>query len=807
MMSQAESQPNTNTASPQNHGSHADADTLGTHDFGRDFAHNPSDELDHDNLTQNDLSILNRLALLPALDVLEIGDLPSSDHPLTEEARSNLLRAISYLPVAERKMVMRACLFGEAAHMFDKRKSGEPYITHPIAVAEILAGFRLDQDTIIAAILHDTVEDTVVSLRSLSDNFGKGVAQLVDGVTKLKSSAMSKQESQAATFHKILTATLDNPRVLLIKLADRLHNMSTLDAVPPEKQRRTAQETLNFYIPLARIMGLNDIADYIELLCYRNLNPEMYTKFSDKLLQHGLGRQFQKSAIQSYLQTTLSNLQINGIVHLLDNRTAMYRQFFKNRGDMNRLIHRYEFEVVVDSIEACDKLAHYLVETHQISNEGIFDNIRRPLPGGNQSLTLIYEADYNHIKVTLLTRRMQKAARLGILGHDNEVSQSVIQASLRNMQAVLSNGQLDGNSQSDADTISVINELLGYLHERKIVCYSPQGRAYELPRGATALDFAYAVGPAVGNIATGADINNKHGKLGQVLAAGDTVSIDIDPSAAPQANWLGFVATNKARVEILKALKKLPDADKVRHGKEALDRALKTYGKSVAELSAAEWRDILTWRGIGSTAADGQPLSFDAQKDALFLQFIDGTLLPQLVVSRLFSSEVDSSDETAITKSKHLLAGIKGVEVDFAQCCNPIYGDPIVGHLSRHGLITHRHKCLSLINTRKENPYQIIQLGWKSNANTTQGESSIRFSAFLRVQMLVNEEQISQVIYELKAINVGVEASHIKHDGKLSGNTILQVVVRSRKHLAETIEKLRVILGYPNIQRLYHSPF
>lgn len=725
---------------------------------------------------------INLPSVMPA-DILT--NLPKLSSAIAEESRENLLRVIHYLSDDERAIVMHACTFGDAAHIHDVRKSGEPYITHPIAVAEILAGFRLDKDTLVAAILHDTVEDTDTNFEQISEQFGAVVAKLVDGVTKLKSSSMTKQESQAATFHKILTATLADPRVLIIKLSDRLHNMSTLDAVSADKQIRTAKETLGFYVPFARVLGLNDIADYIELLCYRNLNPAMYTKFSDKLLQHGLVRQFQKVNIQTYLQKTLSELGLTGVVQVLDNRAAMYRQFFKNRGDMSRLVYHYEFEIVTDTIDACDKLASYLVSTHGIGNDGIFDNIRKPLPGGNQSLTLIYNADYNHIKVTLLTRRMQKAARLGIIGNDSELSHSVIQASLRNMQDLIGD---DGHD----DAVSTINNLMTYLHSRKIVCYSPKGRAYELPRGATALDFAYAVGPSIGNIATGANINEQHGKLGQVLAEGDIVEIETDPKAAPQANWLGFVATNKARKEILKGLRLLPDDLKVHHGKAALERALNTYNKSISELSDSDWQDILAWRGIDS-------------QEALFLQICDGTLLPQLVVSRLFSDEVDSSDETAITRTKHLISGVRGVEVEFARCCNPIYGDPIVGHLSKNGLSVHRHKCFSLQNIRKENPYQIIQLDWKAENPDSRHAHTLRFSAFLRIFAKLSEEQISQIIYEMKTLNIGIEATNIKHDAHSLGTTTLQLVVRSRNHLQEGIDCLRHLLGYPNIMRLYHG--
>ena len=212
-------------------------------------------------------------------------DIPSRlSHPMVDDAKNSLMHAISYLNRNERDDVLRACHFGDIAHIKDVRKSGEPYITHPIAVAEILAGFRLDRDTIIAAILHDTVEDTEVTYEMVLAEFGETVARLVDGVTKLKTSSMSKQQSRAATFHKILAATIIDPRVLIIKLSDRLHNMSTLDAVREEKQKSTAKETLDFYIPFARIMGLNDIADYIELLCVIAISilsctPSLMTNF------------------------------------------------------------------------------------------------------------------------------------------------------------------------------------------------------------------------------------------------------------------------------------------------------------------------------------------------------------------------------------------------------------------------------------------------------------------------------------------------------------------------------------------------
>ncbi|WP_025644614.1 MULTISPECIES: RelA/SpoT family protein [unclassified Psychrobacter] len=720
--------------------------------------------------------------------------LPKLSHRLVDEAQYNLLRSVGYLSRDDRRDIIDACEFGDIAHIKDKRKSGEPYITHPIAVAEILAGFRLDRDTIIAAILHDTVEDTEVTGEQIEQRYGKVVARLVDGVTKLKSSKYNKQQNKAATFHKILTATLLDPRVLIIKLSDRLHNMSTLDAVSTEKQRATAQETLDFYVPFARLMGINDIADYIEVLCYRNLNSEMYNKLSDKLLQHGLGRNFQKEAIHRYLIVVLNNLELNGHVKILDNRVAMYRQFFRNRGEINALLRHYSFEIVLDTVEACDKLAYYFIKKYQIEDANIQDNIRRPLPGGNQSLTLLYERDNDCIKVVIMTKKMQKAARLGVIGaeHASDVSQSVIQASLRNMKELVDEETLDENSPDFTAAVSTINELMDYLHSSKILCYSPQGRAYELPQGATALDFAYAVGPMVGNVAVGANIDNEKAKLGTVVKNGQLVEIEIDSDSEPKAEWLGFVVTNKARKEILRWFKDLPTSEKQRHGQQALDRALKTYHKSLADLYDSEWNNLLEWRGVDD-------------KNVLFEQISSGTLLPQLVVSRLFSDEMSSlqADVSEASQPQQLIVNTAGVELDFANCCHPIYGDPIVGHLSRHGLVVHRHKCFSLDDIRKDNPYQIIQLQWRDDKAVKQNDSDdagnkIRFPAYLKLSISLSDEQISEVVYHLRQLNIGVETIDVRHS-----DTIVHVVVRSRVHLAQGIRELRSLLGFPNIMRLY----
>ncbi len=714
-------------------------------------------------------------------------DLPKLSHPLVDIAQLDLMRAVGYLTSEEQDKVLQACAFGDIAHINDKRKSGEPYITHPIAVAEILAGFRLDSDTIISAILHDTVEDTDVTTEQITERFGKKVTQIVDGVTKLKSSN-DKHLNKAATFHKIFTATLEEPRVLIVKLADRLHNMSTMDAVRPDKQKSTARETLDFYVPFARLMGLNDIADYIEILCYRNLNPEMYNKFSDKMLQHGLGRSFQKEMIYNYLNVVLGRLSVKGYVKDVDNRVTLFRQFFRNRGDISSLLRSYEFMIVLDSIEDCDNLANYLIKRYQISKENIDDNIRRPCAGGNQSLTLTYQRDNYTIRVVILTKRMLEATRLGVLMGEaaSDVSRSVLQASLRNLQNLLNESKsIDDNEQEAVETV---DKLINYLHQRKIVCYTPRGDAYELPRGATALDFAYAVSTDLGNKATGANIDNQPAKLGTVLKTGQYVTIEADKNSVPKAEWLGFVATNKARRALFNWFKGLNAQERQQHGKEAFDRALRNQGKSLTHLTDEEWQSLLSWRGV-------------SDKNQLFEQITTGKLLPQIMVSRLFSQD-QLAQSQALAHQAHqpqsLIADASGVEIDFSSCCHPIYGDPIVGHLSKNGLVVHRHKCFSVEDIRRDNPYQVIPLNWRKSVENDSLTSRIHFEAGLKINQTLNDEQISQVIFIIRDAQAGFMSIAQRN----TYSTVF-LVVQSRLQLASIIQKIRSFLNYPNIQRLY----
>lgn len=712
--------------------------------------------------------------------------LPKLSHPDVDVAQFDLIRVLGYLSDDEQQKVLRACDFGDKAHIKDKRKSGEPYITHPMAVAEILASFRMDVDTIVAAILHDTVEDTEVTEADITLNFGENVAQIVNGVTKLKSSN-EKHINKAATFYRIITATLEDPRVLIVKLADRLHNMTTIEAVPEHKQQATAKETLDFYVPFARILGLNDLADYIEILCYRSLNASMYHKLEDKLLQHGLGRTFQQEVIHNYLNVILSRLDVKGYVKDVDNRVTLYRQFFKNRGEVKDLLWQYEFKLVMDKIEDCDIIAQYLIQKYQIPKQDIEDNIRTPKAGGYQSLTLHYRSEHDAIKVIILTKTMLKTTRLGILmGEEaSPMSRTVIQASLRNLQNLITDNEA---TTQNSDAVAVVNKLVDYLHERKIICYTPKGDAYELPRGSTALDLAFAISSGLGKIATGAMINGMPAKLGTVLKTGQVVTIEIDPNTDPKAEWLGFVATNRARRILFDWLKGLSPEQRQQQGEAAFSRALINQGLKLDTLSDEQWQQLLSWRGL-------------TQKSELYDELTSGKLLPQIAVSRLLTPAQlakNQAEAHAEHQPQSLIADAANMEMTFSSCCHPIYGDPIVGHLSKNGLVVHRHKCYSIDDIRKINDYQVIPLHWRQSTSQDDITKRVYFDAALKINQSLTDEQVSEIILLVKELQAGFEFIDQR-----TNYSLLYIVVQSRDQLANLIQRLRSQLGYPSIERLY----
>lgn len=683
---------------------------------------------------------------------------------MVSQAKQQLQTMIEpYLSVSEVEQVLTACDYAEHAHDGVTRKSGEPYVLHPIAVSCILAHMRLDADTLIAALLHDVIEDTDYSKDDITEKFGRTVAELVDGVTKLSHSS-DKEYNKAASFRKILQATLQDPRVIIVKLADRYHNMTTLDALRPDKRARIAQETFDVFVPMARIVGMNEMADNLEHLCYQNLDLDMYNDVQAALLHTKPKRCEYQSKWEQNLADLLQDNQITGRIKKKNNNIELLRHFVKNDIDLQELTHSHAFEIILQSIADCDRLADILRDSFQVLHYE--DHIRRPLPGGNQSLMMRLKGEQTTLSLTIQTELMRKAARFGVVLGENapQACRSAIQASMQSLNVLI-----DGECAK-----TTFSDLLDYLHQEKIHVYTPHGHLHELPQGATAVDFAYAASLFLGNHAVGTKINGESKPLSTPLISGQVVEIITDVLATPNPDWLSFINTQKARRALQNILRDQDIEEQRLVGQQALNRALKLFNHSIQDLTEADWLNLLQWRHIDS-------------KDRLFEQIAVGDLLPQLVANHIYALDQDSNEH-----SDRLIQGTEGIDVKYAHCCNPVLGDPIQGNLSRRGLIVHRARCNNLLHEQHQHPENIMPLQW-----TSEDVDDVSFTAYLSIDMDMNDEQISDLIYQCRKAKTGVEMVR-SHDGK----TYVNIVVNNRKQIAKIIRDLRMHFGFPRISRL-----
>lgn len=669
----------------------------------------------------------------------------------------------AYLKSSEVEQVLAACDYADIAHDGVTRKSGEPYILHPIAVSCILAHMRMDAETLMAALLHDVIEDTDFSKDDITDKFGRIVAELVDGVTKLSHSS-DKEYNKAASFRKILQATLQDPRVIIIKLADRYHNMTTLGSLRPDKRARIAQETFDVFVPMARLVGMNEMADNLEHLCYQNLDLDMYNDVQESLLSTKPERCQYQTVWEQNLADLLHTYSIEGRIKKKNNNIELLRHFVKNEIDLQELTHSHAFEIILKTIADCDRLVEALRENFQVLHYE--DHIRYPLPGGNQSLMIRLKGEKTTLSLTIQTELMRKAARFGVVLGENapQACRSAIQASMKNLNILV-----DGDCAK-----TTFNDLLDYLHQEKIWVYTPHGQLHELPQGATAVDFAYSASLFLGNHAVGAKINGEIKPLSTPLQSGQVIEVITDVLATPNPDWLSFINTQKARRAIQNILKDQDIEEQRLVGQQALNRALKLFNLSVKDLSESDWADLLQWRHVST-------------KEALFEQIAVGDLLPQLVANHLFAQDQDENNA-----SQRLIQGTEGVDVKYAHCCNPVLGDPIQGHISRRGLIVHRARCHNLLHEQHLHPENIMPLHWNSET-----EDDINFSAYLSIDLVLNDEQISELIYLCRKLKTGVESVQSRDE-----KTFVNIVVKDRKQIAQIIRELRMLFGFPRVTRL-----
>ncbi|WP_049622480.1 RelA/SpoT family protein [Frateuria defendens] len=685
---------------------------------------------------------------------------------------------VAYLPERQVERVLRAYVVGARAHAGQARKSGEPYITHPVAVAGILAELRLDAETIIAAILHDTLEDTELSRAELAGEFGETVAELVDGVTKLdKMQFSSRQEADAESFRKMLLAMARDLRVILIKLADRLHNMRTLGAKDAPSRRRIARETLEIYAPIAQRLGMNKFKAELQDLGFRALHPDRYRVIEGRIRAALGNRREVMAKIESALAARLEAEQLPArVIGRIKSPWSIYSKMRGDHKSFAQLMDVYGFRVVVSSAMRCYMALGVAHALYKPVDRRFKDFIAIPKANGYQSLHTVLLGPFGApIEVQIRTEEMDEVAERGVAAHwayktDSAPANSA-QARAREWISALADSQVNTPSSTE-----FIENVKIDLFPDEVYLFTPRGDILSLPRNATALDFAYAVHTDVGDHAVAARVDKKLVPLRTRLESGQLVEIITAPSAVPNPAWLEFVVTGKARTAIRQYLKHLQHEDAVDFGHRMLDRALDALGSSLDMVPPAVLDRYLEESKL-------------RRLEELLADIALGNRMPDQVAAKLLASRGVRKGEGKPALPPHASEKIRitGAErgvLSFANCCHPLPGDDIVGYLSPgKGIVVHREECPNVAELRKS-PERRVAIEWD---RSVQGD----FRAELRIEVINRPGVLATIAAAIAAADSNIEnVEYVERDAS-AATLLFAIEVRSRKHLAEVIRRVR----------------
>ncbi len=697
-----------------------------------------------------------------------------SPHGEAPEYVRRLERAASYLPAEQLPLLRRAWEVGAAAHVGQTRKSGEPYITHPVAVAQVLAELGLDAETLMAAILHDTIEDTALTHAEIAETFGESVAELVDGVTKLdKLHFRDRQEAAAESFRKMLLAMSRDLRVIMIKLADRLHNMRTLGAQSAEARKRIAKETLDIYAPIAQRLGMNLVKSELQDLGFRAMYPWRHAILDKHIRSQPVVRRESMAQIEAHLSQRLTR---DGLEHKLVSRIktpwSIYNKMHSEGKSFDQVMDVFGFRVVVDSVPHCYQALGSVHAQYKPLDARFRDFIAIPKANGYQSLHTVLFGPYGSpIEVQIRTVEMDLIAERGIAAHWTYKygAQTPNSAQSRAHAWII---ELIENQRAAGSSLEFLDNVKVDLFPDEVYLFTPKGKILSLPRNSTALDFAYAVHTDVGNQAVASRVDKKLVPLRTKLASGQSVEIITAKSALPKPQWLEFVVTSKARTAIRHQLKQLEHEDAVQLGHRMLDRALEELDSSLERLPQQRLDAFL--------AEHRYP-----RLEALLADVALGNWMPTQAAQALTAyAELRGGGHSKHSQEKILINGTERGVVSFANCCQPIPGDEIMGyHTAGKGIVVHRLDCPNVVEFRKS-PERWIPIGWDANVTGDYDAALLidvenRPGVLAQVASAVAQSQsnIERVEYLERDINAAVLRFSIQ--------------VRDRNHLAEVMRRLR----------------
>jgi RelA/SpoT family (p)ppGpp synthetase len=688
----------------------------------------------------------------------------------------------SYLKPPDIGRIEEAYHFSGKAHKGQFRDSGEPYISHPLAVAGILADWHLDAQALMAALLHDVMEDTEVSKDEISQRFGKPVAELVDGVSKLdKVESQSQEVTQAENFRKMLLAMARDVRVILIKLADRLHNMRTLGAVLPPKRRRVARETLEIYAPIANRLGLNSLYQELQELAFSHLYPLRYRVLA-KATKAARGNR--RQVVGRILEEIKKRLPEAGIEAQVTGREkhiySIYKKMHEKKLSFSQVLDIYGFRVVVKDRPSCYIALGALHGLYKPVPGKFKDYIAIPKMNGYQALhTTLFSPFGTPLEIQIRTRDMHRMAEAGVASHwlykTSDASLNELQHQTHNWLQSL----LDIQSES-GDSAEFLEHIKVDLFPDEVYVFTPKGVIMALPRGATAVDFAYAVHTHIGNRCVATKINYELVPLRTELKNGDRVEIITAPHANPNPAWLNYVKTGKARSHIRHFLKTMHYEESTELGENLLNRALRALNTDLTEVDAEQWEKLLRDAGAKS-------------RQDVFADIGLGKRLAAVVARKLLSTSEQTQPDGKT--GPIVIRGSEGMAVQFAKCCRPIPGDAIIGSIKKgQGMVVHTHDCPIAAKSRSDRgKWQDVE--WAP-------EGGRMFDVSIRVTVVNQRGVLAKVAAAIAEHGSNIDNVSMDEDHSVYTGMQFTLQVTDRMHLARIVRGLRHIPEVIRIARM-----
>jgi guanosine-3',5'-bis(diphosphate) 3'-pyrophosphohydrolase len=696
-----------------------------------------------------------------------------------------LRQSVGYLKPADLSRLEEAYHFSDAAHQGQYRKSGEPYISHPAAVAGILSEWQLDAQTLIAALLHDVVEDTDVSKDDISKRFGKPVADLVDGVSKLdRIEFQSQQDAQAENFRKMLLAMARDVRVILIKLADRLHNMRTLEAVNPQKRRRVAAETLEIYAPIANRLGLDSLYRELQELGFQHIHP-MRHRVLDKAVKGARGNR--REVVNKILDGIRHRLADAGIEATVTGREkhiySIYKKMIEKKLSFSEVLDIYGFRVVVKDVQACYLALGALHSLYKPVPGKFKDYIAIPKLNGYQSLHTALIGPYGvPVEVQVRTHQMHRVAETGVASHwlykDEEGTLSEVQSRTHKwLQSLIEIQDASGDSAEFLEHVKVD------LFPEEVYVFTPKGKIMALPRGATAVDFAYAVHTDIGNRCVAAKVNYELVPLRTELKSGDRVEITTAAHAHPNPAWLSYVRTGKARSQIRHFLKTMQFEESTALGERLLSQALRTLESDPLSVSPERWDKLVRESGAKS-------------REEILADIGLGKRLAAIVARQLLAlADHAPADARTQSAASIVIRGSEGMAVQFAKCCRPIPGDPIIGFIKKgQGLVVHTHDC-PIATKGRSDPDKWIDIEWAPDTDRT-------FDVGVRIVAANQRGVLAKVAAAIADAGSNIDNVSIDEERGVYRTMHFTIQVQNRLHLARVMKSVRRIQEVVRIARI-----